>query len=146
MRFPVLMLIFLAAGCQRPTAAVSSAATGPKSPTGWEIRYNATLALANRGSPHVTDPEVWDSLLEMLDEHQQLRNFRTRSDNGQETLDETGAYTTVISALQAVQEFHRRQPTMDFSGLKGPIEKLTHSRNATVGVQAKQALLTLFPP
>jgi hypothetical protein len=134
-----------AVGCHRPAAALPTAPTGPKSPTGWEVRYNAALALARRGSSHVKDAAVWDSLLEMLDEDQQLRNFRAKSEDGKESLDETGAHTTVISALQAVQELHRKQPQIDLSTLKEPIDKLTHSPNPTLSLQARQALLTLFP-
>jgi hypothetical protein len=139
-----LLLIGLV-GCQRPVAPPTVAA-GPKSPAGWEVRYNAALALARRGSPHVTDPAVWDTVLEMLDEDQQLRNFRTKLDDGREVADETGARTTVISALQAVQEFHRKQPQTDLAALREPIDKLTRSPNATVSVQARQAMLVLFPP
>lgn len=144
MRFPILILLLLAAGCQRPATSVT-AVTGPKSAVGWEVRYNAALALARRGSPHVKDPEVWDSLQEMLDENQQLRNFITKSEDGRETDDETGARATVISALEAVQELHRKQPKFDISSLKEPIEKLTQSPNATLSVQARQAMLTLYP-
>ena len=100
--------------------APPSAVTGPKSPAGWEIRYNATLALARRGSPHVKDPEVWDSLLEMLDAEQQLRNFRNKTEDGRRSRPTKTARTpTVISALQAVQELHRKDPKMDLSGLEG---------------------------
>src|SRR5688572_974266 len=42
------------------------------SPVGWEIRYNAAQALARRRSEKVP----WDTIREMLDEEQQLRNFR----------------------------------------------------------------------
>jgi len=142
MRVLFLTLVLFTAGCQRP---VAPAPAGPKSPAGWEVRYNAALALARRGSPHVTDVEVWDSLLEMLDEDQQLKNIPTKLVDGREVPDETDARTTVIGALQAVQDLHRKQPQIDLSGLKGPIEKLTHSSNPTVALQAKQALLVLFP-
>ncbi|HEX4589970.1 MAG TPA: hypothetical protein VH120_08585, partial [Gemmataceae bacterium] len=137
-------ILVLFTGCQRPGAPPASAVSGPASPAGWEIRYNAALALARRGSPHVKEPEVWDSLTEMLDEDQQLRNFHSKTDDGREVTDETGARTTVIGALQAVQELHRKQPQMDLSGLKEPIEKLTHGPNSTVAVQARQARLALF--
>ena len=44
----------------------------------------------------------------------------------------------------AVQDLHRKQPSLELGGLKAPIEKLTHSSNQTVALQAKQALLALF--
>src|ERR1700756_824782 len=123
----VLLLLVLAVGCQRPAAPPP--VSGPKSPAGWEVRYNAALALARRGSPHVKDPEVWDSILEMLDADQQLRNFRVKTEDGHETVDENGAYATVISGLQAAQDLHRKQPQMDLSGLKDSVDKLTRSPN-----------------
>jgi len=78
MRLTALLIILAAAGCQRQA---TSAPPGPKSPTGWQVRYNAAQALAHRGSPLVKDPAAWESLLEMLDEEQQLRNF-TQSRDG----------------------------------------------------------------
>jgi hypothetical protein len=139
-----LSLVLALAGCQRPLAT-SPAAAGPKSPAGWEVRYNAAMALARRGSSHVTDPAVWDTLLEMLDEDQQLKNIPTKLADGREVPDETDARTTVIAALKAVQELHRKRTDLDVSALRGPIDKLTHSPNATVSTQARQALLVLFP-
>jgi hypothetical protein len=138
----LLLFALLTAGCQRPAAP--SPISGARSSAGWEVRYNAALALARRGSTHVKDPEVWDTMLEMLDEEQQLRNFRTKADGSREIVDDNGARTTVIGALQAVQDLHRKLPQMDLAGLQASIEKLTHSSNPTVALQAKQALLSLF--
>lgn len=137
-------LMVLAAGCQ-PPAGSASLPTGPRSVGGWEVRYQAVLSLARRGSPHIKDPGLWAVLSEMLDEEQQLRNFRARLSDGREVPDEFAARTTVIGALRAVQELHRKQPTMDLSDLKRPIEKLTHSPAAPVSTEAKQTLLALSP-
>jgi hypothetical protein len=136
-------LLALATGCHRPAAPAASAPNGRASAGGWEVRYNAVLSLARRGSPHVKDPEVWDTLLEMLDEDQQLRNFRAPPRDGRAASDEAGARLTVLGALRAVQELHHQQPKMDLSGLKEPIEKLTHSPSALVASEAKQTLLAL---
>jgi len=137
-------LLTVAAGCQ-PPAGPAPSPTGARSVGGWEVRYQAVLSLARRGSPHVKDPGLWDVLAEMLDEDQQLRNFRVQLRDGREVPDEFAARTTVIGALRAVQELHRRQPAMDLSDLKGPIEKLTHSPAAPVSTEAKQTLLALRP-
>jgi hypothetical protein len=145
MRFSIPIAILFAAGCRGPIAAPPATVTGPKSPYGWEVRYNAALALARRGSPHVKDPEVWDSLLEMLDADQQLRNFRVKAEDGHDTIDENCAYATVISGLQAAQDLHRKQPQMDLSGLKESVDKLSQSPNPTLAIQAKQARLAVFP-
>lgn len=141
------VIMILVAGCQRPAApSPPAAASGPKSPAGWEVRYNAVLALLRRGSTEVTQADVWDTVVEMLDEDQQLRNFRTKDDDGREVLDENGARTTVIGTLQALQEFHRKQPKTDLAAVKEPIEKLARSPNATVSLKAKEARLALFGP
>jgi hypothetical protein len=140
--YVLLLLVVLAAGCNRPAAAPVVA--GPKSPPGWEVRYNAAIALFRRGSNEATQADVLDIVLEMFDEDQQRRNFRTKTDDGREYVDETGAATTVIGALQAVTELHRKQPKADLGALKAPIENLTKSTNPTVRVQARQAELALF--
>ena len=140
----LLGLIALAAGCQRPDTPAASAPAGSKGAGGgWEVRYNAVLALARRGSPHVQDPHVWDTLVEMLDEEQQLGNFRTRLRDGREVPDEAAARNTVLGALRAVQELRRKQPGMDLARLREPIEKLTHSPAKLVVSVAKQTLQAL---
>lgn len=135
-----------ASGCSRPAASAPALRTAGPGVTGREVRYNAVLALAHRGSPRIKEDGVWDVLLEMLDEDEQLQNYTPRTGDGRAVPDETAARTTVLSALQAVQELHRKRPEVDLSGLREPIDKLTHSPNATVGVRARQAQQTLFPP
>jgi len=112
--------------------------TGPKSPAGWEVRYNATVALARRGSDKVKDEGVWDNLTEMLDEEQQLRNFRRIATDGKEVSEAGSAHLTVITALQAVNELHKKRPEMDLSGLNPALEKLAQSHNLAVSTEAKR--------
>lgn len=131
-----------ALGC-RDRAAPAVPAAGPKSPAGWEVRYNAALALAHRGSDRVTDPIVWESLTEMLDESQQLRNFSTQLASGREVPDETAARLTVIGALKAVQSLHRKNPKIDLSPLADPLAKLAQSASAPVRTEASATQLTL---
>ena len=76
----------------------------PSAP-GWQIRYNAAGALARRGSPNVP----WDIVLEMLDENRQMHNFREQLPNGQVVPDEAAARLTVVSALRAIGEWHKKQ-------------------------------------
>jgi hypothetical protein len=130
------------AACNRPSQQPVS---GPPSPPGWEVRYNATLALAHRGSDKIQDDRAWELLKEMLDEDQQLRNFRHKLKDGTEVSDEGPARLTVISALQAINELHRRRPEMDLSGLNDPIEKLTQSKNIAVRTEAKRTQQFLAP-
>ena len=139
----LLVTALAVAGCHRPAAAGPTVPSGPKSSPGWEVRYNAALALARRGSDKVKDPAVWDTLLEMLDEQQQLRNFRAQLRDGLEVPDESAARVTVISALRAVTELHRKQPTMDLTELNEPIAKLAQSDNPVLSNEAKQTQLAL---
>ena len=88
---------------------------------------------------------MWETLTDMLDEDRQLRNFRTKLSDGRDVPDETAARLTVIAALRAVQELHRKQPGLDLTGLKEPIAKLATSPNGPVSTEAKQAQLALFP-
>ena len=139
MRLIAFITILAMAGCQRQAA---SPPPGPKSPTGWQVRYNAAQALAHRGSPQIKDPAAWESFQEMLDEEQQLRNF-TQSRNGRDVCDTTAARMTVIGALRAVAELHRRQPALDLAELTGPITKLTQSSNVPLSTEAKHTQLVL---
>jgi hypothetical protein len=74
-------------------------------PAGWLIRYNASITLARRGSAQVP----WDILVEMLDENRQLRNFRVQLPDGKVVPDETAAHMTMLSALRAITEWHKKQ-------------------------------------
>src|SRR3954470_17159262 len=134
----------LAAGCSRPAATAPALRSAGPGVTGREVRYNAVLALAHRGSARVKEEPVWDVLLEMLDEDQQLANYTPRGGPGPAVPDETAARTTVLGALQAVRDLHQKQPELDLSGLREPIEKLTHSSNALVAAKAKEAQQALF--
>jgi hypothetical protein len=107
------------------------------------VRYNAALALAHRGSSAIQDPVPWESLLEMLDEQQQMRNFTTRLGDGREVPDETAARLTVIGALKAVQTLHRANHSLDLSALGEPIARLNQSGNAAVRTEAEKTRLTL---
>jgi hypothetical protein len=74
------------------------------SPRGWQIRYNATLSLAIKGSKKVP----LDILQEMLDENVQLKNFRLKKKSGPDVADETAARQTVLNTLKAIVEWHKK--------------------------------------
>jgi hypothetical protein len=134
----LLPLILILAGCgQSATPTVSS---GPSSSTGWDVRYNAALALARRGSPQFDDSVVQDLFKEMLDEELQLRNFRTKLKNGQETTDAIAARTAVLGALKALDEYKTKQPKADLAALRPAIEKLTSSSTPALAQEARKLL------
>lgn len=128
-----------AAGCRRGSGT-PTAVTGPPSSPGWEVRYNAALALARRGSDGVKDDRAWETLQEMLNEEQQLRNFKHRTRGNKEVPDAGAAHMELITALQAVEELHRRRPELDIAGLKPMVEKLVTSSSVAVSTQARRTL------
>jgi hypothetical protein len=106
---------------------------------GLEIRYNAAAALARRGSDRVR----LDVLGEMLDEPAQLQNFRTKLKDGREVADETAARNTVVTALKAVAELHRRRPDRDLSALYPAVDALAAHGNAVVRAEAERTRVAL---
>jgi hypothetical protein len=115
---------------------------GLPSAQGWLIRYNAALALARRGSPRIP----LDVLREMLDEEQQMRNFRATLKTGQEVADESAARRTVINALMGVVEWHKHADAVRAVGADNPelkqvyqaIDQLAHSPNLVVRTEAEK--------
>ncbi len=126
----------LLAGCQKAPAPAPLPTASVCRP-GWEIRYNAVTALARRGSDRVK--EHLDVLGEMLNEDQQLANFRTKLKDGRVVPDEQSARGTVLSALKAVVELHGKRPEMDLSALAPAIDKLAGSSNLVVRTEAERA-------
>jgi hypothetical protein len=72
---------------------------------GWKIRYNANVSLAAIGSDKVR----LDLLREMLDENQQLVNFRVKLQNGKDVPDENGARSAILTTLRAITEWHKKR-------------------------------------
>lgn len=155
----------------RPVAPASAGA-GPASGPGFEVRYNALIALAQRGSRRAVEhspPAVAASighlsgsagfapaalvlqaddrlalLLEMLDEERQLRNFRLKLENGLELPDAQAAQTTVTSALKAIAELHRQQPDLPLAPLRPAIERLMQSEHPLVQQEAARTQTLVF--
>lgn len=129
------------AGCNRTTEPAPAATRRLES--GFEIRYNAVVALARRGSPKI-DPERIELLKEMLDEPVQLYNWRVRIVEGKEVAfekagaDPVAARTCVESALKAIVELHHKRPDLDLSALKPAIEKLKQSSNPALRTEAER--------
>jgi hypothetical protein len=130
-----------AAGCQAGKSAAPPVPSGRASRPGWEIQYTAAVALARRGSDEVKNH--FGVLQEMLDEQQQLINSKTKLPDGREVANEQTARSTVINALKAVAELHRRKPDMDLSELDPAIQKLTQSENPVLRNEAERTRLAL---
>jgi hypothetical protein len=106
---------------------------------GLKIRYNATVALARRGS----DQARVDVLQDMLNEPLQQQNFVLKRKNGEEVPDEATARVTVATALQAVAELHRKNPERDLSRLYRAIEEIAEGKNAALQAEAERTRKTL---
>jgi hypothetical protein len=107
-----------------------------------EVRYNAAVALARRGS----DRARLDLLDEMLDPERQLQNFRLKGKDGADRPDEATARTTVVNALRAVAELHRRRPGRDLSALRPVVERLARCDDGALRAEAEHTLQALANP
>ena len=118
----------------------------PSAP-GWEIRYNAAVTLARRGSPSTP----WPLIREMLDETQQRRNFRVQLKDGKTGVDEESAIRTVQNTLAAVAEWHRKQDgaarpsiSADLQHVYDQVDRLAQGTNNLLRVQADRVRQTFF--
>ncbi len=112
----------------------------PSSP-GWEIRYNAAVTLARRGS----DKVPWPLIAEMLDERQQMRNNRVRQPDGRDSFDETVARATMANALRAIAGYNekRGEKKSDIPAhLRERVEALTKSSFIELKTQAEKTQAT----
>jgi hypothetical protein len=123
----------------------------PSAP-GWEIRYNAAATLARRGNAAVP----WNLLAEMLDESRQMRNFRVVLQDGRQLPDEAAARRTILTALRAVADWHKKQdastrPATLPPGLRAvyaAVDRLTRSPILEIRAQAERTQAVFFrePP
>jgi hypothetical protein len=102
---------------------------------GAEVRYNATVALARRGSNRVR----LALLDEMLDEDGLKSTFRITSKDGKESADEAKVWLTMTSALRAVAELHHKNPRLDLTELRTKIDALADHPNPSLRTEAKNA-------
>jgi hypothetical protein len=112
-----------------------------RSSPGWETRYNATVALARRGSDLVKGR--MPVLAEMLDESQQRANFRESTPDGREVVNEVEAFQTITNGLRAVTELHRLRPDMDLTSLYPALAQLAASPNAALRTEAERTRVAL---
>ena len=123
-----------------PTVQAGTPASA-RSLDGWEIRYNATVALARRGSPHVR----LEILREMLDEGRQRRNRRGTPDAA------AAARRPVLSALKALRQWHEHPEAVKGAGqanselylLYQAVDRLAESADPAVSTEAKDTLKAL---
>jgi len=117
------------------------------SASGWEVRYNAATALARR----VSDKVPWVILREMLDEKQQMRNYRARNADGNDVYDEAAARANMLSALKAIAAWHEKRKTekktdvpSDLRAIYPVVESLAASSYVEMKLQAEKTRATFF--
>ncbi len=116
----------------------------PSAP-GWEGRDNAAVTLARRGSPNTP----WPVVLEMLDEDRQLRNYRVTLKNGQVAVNEEDATRTVVNALAAIAEWHKKQDraaavSADLQLVYDQVDRLAQGNHTLLRVHADRVRQTFL--
>ncbi len=102
---------------------------------GAKIRYNAAVALAQRGS----DRTPFALLKEMLDESEQQEQHRVRRrKDGREIADQATAQQTVLTALRAVAELHRKNARINLTDLVASVDKVKTSADPAVRAEAER--------
>lgn len=103
---------------------------------GLAIRYQATLALARRGSGKVS----LEMLQDMLDPDGLRQNFR-RIKGGQEVPAEAAAAQMLVGACRAIARLHEKAPGLDLSPLIPALERLEADGQtaAAIRTEAKSA-------
>ncbi len=116
-----------------PKAPAGGPASVTKSP-GLHVRFNATAALAARGSPKTR----LDQLGEMLDADRLRELCLVRDTDGVERPDELFIVQTQVAALEAVAKLHRKLPSLDLSKLRPAVDRLAGDANRDLRAQARK--------
>jgi hypothetical protein len=101
---------------------------------GMNVRINAAIALARRGS---TRTPV-DLLADMLDPEVLGETFILKQADGSEHPYEAKVVGTMIETLKAAAELHRLRPTMDLSSLRPAVDRLAAHDNKDLREQAEK--------
>jgi hypothetical protein len=109
---------------------------------GFRVQVQAAIALARQGW------KVRLTLLQtMLDEEELRSIFVVQAKNGgAEQPDQAMVVETLLNALKAVAELHRKNPQFDLSSLRSNIDKLAHNANPAVQTEAGRVVLVLNNP
>ncbi len=109
---------------------------------GLQIRFNAALALAHRGSPKVR----LGILQDMLDESALRTNFLIEQPGGVQMPDEQVISQIMEFALKALVQLHKRQPKMDLSSFTPTLDTLAKNGNIAIRAEATLAQEALKNP
>lgn len=122
------------------------------SPRGFQIRYNAVLALLRRGSTK-NQAHILSLLCEILNEKKQMANFRIEKKGGGSVADVAAARRTVLNGLKAFVEWHEkvessksfRPDGADVKRVYKAVERLKESSNQALREEAEATLAAVWP-
>jgi hypothetical protein len=100
---------------------------------GRQVCYNATVALARRGSSKTR----LDMLAEMLDEDKLREVFRLRKD-GADVAEDDAVNQTIVVALETIAEMHNRNSMLVNDSLRDAVDHLKSHSNPAIANQAKK--------
>jgi hypothetical protein len=106
-----------------------------KSP-GLRIRFNASVALARRGSDKVRS----EILKQMLNEDGLGENLTVILEDGKEVADRPLVAATIGTALGALDMFHVKRPDKDLTEFQPVLERLEQSADKVLSGEATQTL------
>jgi hypothetical protein len=106
---------------------------------GLTISFNATVALARRGSELVR----LGVLRRMLDRSYLAENLLIRSKDGHEEPDVSLVSKTIEAALQAIADLHRKHPERDLATLYPAIEEVARNSDTGLRIEAERTLKAL---
>ncbi len=110
---------------------------------GFRVQANATIALARHGSSKVRI----GFLQTMLDEDELKSIFVVQAKkSGAEQPDQAAVVQTMLEALKAVAELHRKNPQFDLSSLLLNLDRLAHNPNPAIQTEAGRVVLALKNP
>ena len=100
-----------------------------------EIRFNAALSLARRGSPLAAD--CLDLYREMLD-RDKLVAFWEKAELGERETAAKAARDTSYEALRALNRLRKTNARVDLSGLRSAVDRLTEDSDEPIRKQAEE--------
>jgi hypothetical protein len=106
----------------------------PREVRALQVRFNANVALANRGSKHVR----LDMFADMLDDEYLQSKLTWQRQDGKEIADAALIQNTLVTSLKAVGNLHKKRPEMDLSSLRKAVDKLADHSSEIVKTEAKK--------
>jgi hypothetical protein len=104
------------------------------------VKLNATIALARRGSDFVSTGR----LAEMLDQDKLRKQFLDEDVTTENPKpDEAAVVQTVVNTLKAIGDLHKQRPEKITAAIRAAVDKLKSNSNSAVKKEAEQTALAI---